>query len=396
MCFPRKDTIHVLLVSVDNPYIREIGGKHVHLLLLERGLRSLGVQVSTLYYRKKKGIVGLLKRKASTVLPGYVKTHVALNGMMNYLRDKAPKREFDLIHAHDVLSVLATRSMPKKRILTLHGYFARENLEWLGKVSYRAEKEIYSVLLGYESEAVREVDYLIAVDNRLRQFAISELGYPKDRITVVHNSVDTGYFHPVLEETQKGLKRSLGYRENDFVVLVPRRLVRKNGVIYAVRALRNAEKEDIKMVIAGDGPEKGVILDEIGNDRRMRLIGSIPHREIDIYYKMADAILIPSVTSHGIQEATSLAMLEGMSCGKVVICSNIGGMREAIRNMENGILVEEKDPIGIARALQSVHEDGNLRIKIAKKARAYALQNHSFLVHAAKIAQIYKKVLDDL
>jgi glycosyltransferase involved in cell wall biosynthesis len=108
---------------------------------------------------------------------------------------------------------------------------------------------------------------------------------------------------------------------------------------------------------------------------------------------MADIILIPSITSHGIQEASSLAMLEGMACGKVVICSDIGGMHEIIQDMENGILVEEGNPAAIARAVETVMENQDLRVAIGKRAREYVLQNHSFVAHASKVAQIYDSVL---
>lgn len=39
----------VALISVDNPYRIRIGGKHVHLLLLEKGLKSNGVDILTIY-----------------------------------------------------------------------------------------------------------------------------------------------------------------------------------------------------------------------------------------------------------------------------------------------------------------------------------------------------------
>jgi glycosyltransferase involved in cell wall biosynthesis len=108
---------------------------------------------------------------------------------------------------------------------------------------------------------------------------------------------------------------------------------------------------------------------------------------------MADAILIPSATTHGIQEASSLAMLEGMACGKVAICSNIGGMKEIIQDMNNGILTKEKDPQSIAEAIETIIENPSLRLKIGAEATEYVLQNHSFLVHARKVAQIYDNVL---
>jgi glycosyltransferase involved in cell wall biosynthesis len=108
---------------------------------------------------------------------------------------------------------------------------------------------------------------------------------------------------------------------------------------------------------------------------------------------MADTVLIPSVTTHGIQEASSLAMLEGMACGKIVNCSNIGGMKEIIQNMNNSIFTKEKDQQSIAEVIETIIDNPGMRLKIGAEAAEYVLQNHSFLVHAHKVAQAYDNVL---
>jgi len=384
----------VLLSSTDNPYITKVGGKHIHLLLLERGLKLLGAQVTTLYYNKES-TRELFKRSVSILLPEQLRYKVKLESMIKYLEKHIPNQELDLIHAHDVLSLLAMHSKHQKKILTVHGYFAKENLEFLKNVKEKAKNEIYNSLLTLEREGIRNADYIITVDNRLKAYVVSELKYPKNRITVVYNAIDTNRFQPVSDKNQKESKKALRYHENDFVILVPRRLVKKNGVIYAVHAMRHIKRQNVKMIIAGGGPEKRTLVREAQNDQRICFAGPIPHTKIDFYYKLADVILIPSITSRGVQEGSSLAMLEGMSCGKVVICSNVGGMREIVKNMENGILAEEKSPVEIAKAIENALEDSDLRARIKDKARACILRNHSFISHAKKIIQIYKSLLNE-
>jgi glycosyltransferase involved in cell wall biosynthesis len=148
------------------------------------------------------------------------------------------------------------------------------------------------------------------------------------------------------------------------------------------------------MVIAGDGPEREEIAKEAEGDYRIHLKGTVPHEKIDAYYRMADIILVPSITSHGIQEASSLSMLESMACGKVSICSNIGGMREIIQNLQNGILVAEKEPKEIAKAIETVIRNPGLSTEIGTRAREYVLQNHSFIAHARRVYSIYQKTLE--
>jgi glycosyltransferase involved in cell wall biosynthesis len=382
----------VLLTSTDNPYTTYQGGKHIHLLLLEKGLKNLGIQVTTLYYSKRSS-KERIKRYALALLTEKRRNEVKLGWMISYLQSHIPRESFDAIHSHDVLSMLAVHSMQQKKVLTLHGYFARENIEFIR--NKRDRDAIYPHLLQLERNGTKSADYVIAVDQRLKDYAISEFSYPADRITVMHNAVDTDTFSPTSEEEQKELKKSLSFAPDDFVVLVPRRLVEKNGVIYAVRAMKNIRDTNFKMIIAGDGPERKNIMKEAQEDKRIQLTGMTPHDKISSFFKMADVILIPSITSHGIQEATSLAMLEGMSCGKVVVCSDIGGMHEVIMDMENGALVKEKEPEAIATAIETIIGNPSLSSRIGGEARKYVLQNHSYTAHAVKVAQIYNDIIGE-
>ena len=380
----------VLLTSTDNPYITNIGGKHIHLLLLERGLKEWGVEVYPLYYNAnsirelaKKGMLLLFSEKR--------RQERKIKLIINYLMKQVPKNDFDLAHAHDVLSMLAIAKAPQKKVLTLHGYFARENIEFIRDESKRSE--IYPLLLKKEKEGMKNTDHIITVDKRLKDYVISEFNYPEKKVTVMHNAVDTDSFRPVSKEEQMKLKLEAGLRQQDFAVLVPRRLVEKNGVIYAVHAMKHLESRDVKMIIAGDGPERTKILKEANRDHRIRFVGTISHDKIARYYMMVDALLIPSITTHGIQEASSVAMLEGMACGKTVICSSIGGMREIIQHMKNGVLTKEKEPAEIAKAIETVATNRMLANEIGNEARSDVMRRHSYVAHAKKVFNIYRKVL---
>ena len=362
----------------------------MHLLLLEQGLRSVGLDVTALYYNRKS-LKERIRKAMLLPFPEEKKNRFKLQWMINDIKSRIPNRQFDIIHAHDILSILATNAMPQRKVLTLHGYFARENIEFLKNEEDR--KVVFPHLQELEREGVKKADYIITVDQRLKNFATSELGYPADRVTVMFNAVDTNQFRPTTPEEQERLKKTLGFSADQPVALVPRRLVEKNGVIYAIRAMKHVKNKRIAMVIAGDGPERAQITKEAKGDNRIHLVGTIPHNRIDIYYRMADVILVPSITSHGIQEASSLSMLESMACGKVPICSNIGGMREIIQNMKNGLLVEERKPAAIAEIVETIITNQSLNTEIGQNAREYVIQNHSHLVHANKVALTYSMVL---
>jgi len=382
--------MRVLLTSTDNPYTTKLGGKHIHLLLLERGLKNLGLQVTALYC-DQQSLMMRMRKLILKCLPAEAGYRRKIRLLVDCLEKHVPEASFDIVHAHDVLSLLALRSVPQKKVLTLHGYFARENIEFIKSEENR--KRIYPFLFEIEKEGMKNADYVITVDQRLREYVLSEFSFPPDKVAVLHNAIDTERFKPVSESERDRLKENMGYDSTRFLVLVPRRLVEKNGVIYAVRAVRNVLDGRVELVIVGDGPERASIEREAAGDERVRFVGAVPHDLMDSYYHMADVVLIPSVTSHGIQEATSLAMLEAMACGKAVICSNIGGMKEIIRHMQDGVLVQEKDAAAIARAIETLVNDQSLTGRLGRNAAQYVAENHSYTTHAAKVAQIYHTVL---
>src|SRR2546425_7533059 len=97
----------------------------------------------------------------------------------------------------------------------------------------------------------------------------------------------------------------------------------------------------------------------------------------------------PSIPVVGVEEATSLFALEAMACGKPVVASAIGGLKEMIRNRENGILVPPARPDLLADAILELIRDRQLSDEIGEAARESVLDGHSWACVAAKVSAIY-------
>lgn len=413
----------VALISVDNPYRIRIGGKHVHLLLLEKGLKSNGVDILTIYPSviRSQGL-----RKVSSYLFAGLESLVFRDplhpykryilGIEDLLRKATSERKgelssCDILHFHDTLSLHAYLNFngnccldgmhyKRRTILTLHGYFPNEFIDYTF-VPKLVTQKLYKFLMDIEKKAISKADFVIAVDRRLGRYAIEDLGCDESRVEVLPNAVDTDTFSPVTDEQKSKLRQEVGIDAN-YVILVPRRLVPKNGVVYAVRSLKALQNRlpnlDVKMLIAGVGPLWKSLRDEIkrlGLQDKCIMLGSISHDEIERYFKISDFIMIPSVSSHGVEEATSLAALEGMSCGKVVIASQIGGLKEIIIHKKTGLLVNESDPESLADAVSYLIKNPEEMHVLSDNARNYVVANHSFFLHARRVLELYNKLLSE-
>lgn len=382
----------IALLSADNSHKVTTGGKHVHQNLLEKGLKTLSHTVETYYYdfNWKEKVRILLKYPHFKLLGKTKRFKIRFIEMANFF-DKLDLKRYDVVHAHDVVSACEVEH--PHLILTFHGYFARETVNYEDFADGERE-EVYNFCLDAERKALKKAVFAIAVDSRIKKYLVEELGYPEEKIQVIYNATDTDTFSPVNEDEQKRIRRKLGLPEDKFIVFVPRRYVEKNGVTYAAQAFAEIKDNRFSFIFAGRGPLKANIERILGNNTNAFVLEPIPYPDIAQYYKASNVILIPSVTSDDIEEATSLSMLEGMACGKIVICTNIGGMAEVVKDGVNGLLIPQKDPEAIQSAVMYAYERWDELKSLRVRAREFVVKNHSYLEHSKKIVEVYKKVIE--
>ena len=161
----------------------------------------------------------------------------------------------------------------------------------------------YDHCLDVEKSAYKRADFIITVDTRIRDYVVANFEYPVEKTAVIYNAVDTDNFRPVTDSEKREIRRKLKIPEDKFVVLVPRRYVMKNGVLYAAQAFEKLRADNrFFFLFIGRGPLKSQIV-EILRDNNNALVGDyVDYRDnVWEYYQAADVVLIPSITSENIQ-----------------------------------------------------------------------------------------------
>lgn len=401
--------MNILLVSLDNSQNAKIGGKHIHQELLKRGWLESNNSVDMIYPQGTFWLFKRIIRKILQILKLLNEFQYLKNSIMSdkYEIEKNVEKallnnKYDFISAQDVLAAIAIKKILVKLdlktpvILTLHGYFARESVNY-GNYGEVDQVKVLDFVLNIEKEAIDFVNGIVTVDTRIKEYVLENFNF-KGPIEMICNAIDNSRFFPVDSSLKNLIKTQLNLSINDNILLVARRLVKKNGVNYAVESMKIlkeggfADKLKLKLLIVGRGPEQSEIENYIrSNDLSacVKVVGIVEHNLIDSYYKSADIILMPSTLSNDIEEATSLSMLEGLACGKPVIASAIGGLKEVITNNSNGILVQDKRPDQIAESIIRVLTDLSFRDQIEKTAYEYATNNCGYFSHSQKFIHFF-------
>jgi glycosyltransferase involved in cell wall biosynthesis len=294
----------------------------------------------------------------------------------------------DLIHCHDPSAGYAVHEALSKMKLkvpvleTIHGPKTYEAEMTIGGNI----KKFLSLCWDIESQAFFKADHLIAVDSGQAAIAVDDFGVDKSKITVMFNSVSCESIETITKEPAS-IEVSKPY------LLVPRRLVAKNGVQTAIKALVELDPDiNVNLVIAGDGPlrsELEKLATSLGVDSQVTFLGSIQRQEVLRLVNEALAVIIPSIPSSKVVEATSIAVIEAMACGVVAIASNIGGLAELIQNNETGFLVPHSDARELGNVISSLVGDPDLRNNIACQGRQYVLQNLDLPIWFSKVFRVY-------
>jgi glycosyltransferase involved in cell wall biosynthesis len=394
-----------LILTTDDPWKRGgVGGKHTHIRMLSEGLSQSGVRTDIVTVRETPAFrflrlyPGALRRRVLATRDERYEHYSGQYGRQLARDLRGNALDQDVANPHDPASARCLDEAMRRKgvrlpvVLTLHGYLTWEAASD-GELTEGSPQ--YARSLELEKQVHHSAWRVVCVDTRIRDHVHTLSGIDGSRVTVLPNAVDTETFAPPTEAQRREARTRLGSSPTTPVILCPRRLVAKNGVDRAVLAMRSVAKvhPEAVLLVAGDGPQRREIealVDGEGLARNVRLLGSIPHARILDHYISSDIVVIPSVVSSGVMEATSLSMLEGMATARPVVVTDIGGLKETVQDGRTGLVVRQGDPEAIASAVLDLLRDPARAKALGTAAREHVEKHHSKLAHAKRMLEEYR------
>jgi len=215
-------------------------------------------------------------------------------------------------------------------------------------------------------------DAIVVYGEHGKKFLI-EKGINPDKIFIAWQTVDNElYGRDVSEEEIKRLKMDLNIPYGKKVVLYVGRLVTLKGLEYLLQALKLIDKRDLLFLMVGDGEIRDYVKKFcIENQINYRITGIVPFSQLPPYYKLADVLVLPSITTKTFKEPWGLVVNEAFNQGcPVVVTDAVGaGVGGLVKNGVNGFVVPEKNSDVLAEAINKILKDNSIREKLSKNAK---------------------------
>mgnify|MGYP001473494233 CR=1 FL=1 len=258
------------------------------------------------------------------------------------------------------------KKLSKKPIIAVaHGL----DLTWKNKIYQKIWVDIF----------IPSLDKIIAVGNETVQVAIKK-GIKPEKIVFIPNGVSTD--KKTKKFTREDLEKALDEKlEGKKIILTSGRLAKRKGVAWFIENVLPKLPENIVYIVAGNGPDKNNIRETINKNNlssRVKMLGYVSNEIRDMLFSTCDLFVQPNIKVPGDMEGFGISVIEAALNRLPVIAAAIEGLKDAIKDGENGFLVESGNAEAWKGKIEEILSDDEARKAFGQKARQFVIENYSW------------------
>ncbi len=172
------------------------------------------------------------------------------------------------------------------------------------------------------------------------------------------------------------------------------RLAKEKGVSLLVAAWKHGDLgRHGQLVSAGDGPERLSLeaqIQDLGISSSVCLTGPKSRAAVPELLRNARATVLPSIW----YEPLAVSIIESFSHGRPVVASDLGSLRETVRNNGSGLTFETGNVGGLAAVLEKLLTSGDLADRLGKNARREYLSQYTPEQNLGTLLRIYRFAIE--
>jgi len=226
-------------------------------------------------------------------------------------------------------------------------------------------------------EALARIDHLVAPSPFLRRMFV-DFGVPEERILLADYGFDRSRFPSPPERRDRRMPLRFGFVGS---------LLPVKGLHLAVEAFRGVDPSRAGLRVYGSRGHRPDYVQEL--ERRaeghpIRFLGEFDNERIAEILASLDVLVIPSVW----YENSPLTIHEGFLAGLPVITSDLGGMKDLVREGHNGFLFRPGDAADLRRRVDEILA----RPEILDEVRGRPEEVRTVAEDAAGLERLYERL----
>lgn len=301
----------------------------------------------------------------------------------------------DIVHTHGSKSGFLGRLAARKNkvpciVHTFHGYLFHSYYNSL----------VSSFIVRFERMMAGITTHIVAISDQQAKALIDIYKITSaEKVSVIYLGIDNSFFDEIPSNNSISIREQFGFSNDTVAIGIIGRIVSiKNCELFADIAnnlLLSLKNENVKFFVVGDGKEKEKLqhnlesrnlkwsnAENYSNDVNVIFtswVSSVSHILQDL-----DIVMLTSKN-----EGTPLSLIEAQFCGKPVVATDAGGVKDTFIDHETGFLIKQNDVEMFVNKLSLLIKEKPLREQMGEKAKNFARQKFSKEAEVKKIKRLY-------
>lgn len=379
-----------------------VNGVSTSILMLEHALTKLGheVFIITVSDNKKDYVLennGHILRLPSVNLANcydYKMTSVYPIKAVNMIK----KMNLDVIHSNVefTVGIFARVVSEQLSIPLVHTYhtnwedythYITKNKKILDDI---CKKLLKYLVVFFEDKTVTE---LIVPSNKIYNLFKDKYKFTKN-IHIIQTGIETSKFYKenFNQKDINSLKKKLGIKKKDFVVMTVSRLAKEKSVDRIINNHKELVKKysNMKLLIVGDGPDIDKLKDEaksLGVSDSVIFTGKVPLSDIPIYYQLGNVFVTASKS-----ETQGLTVVEAISSSLPVVAVKDDSFVNSVIEDFNGFVFTDDEKY--INSISKLYEDKELYNRLSNQSRLLS-EDFSSEYFALKVLKVYETAIEN-
>jgi glycogen(starch) synthase len=394
----------VLMVTREFPPF-VVGGIATHTFHLSRALINLGVDVKVVSFgnpKRSSDAVTFIQPKSSIissskqVMGRDLAILYDIARFRRILNKMIAKEGFDIVHVQEPYVGGHIKAETKITTIQTTSYGELSSMAASSAGLHEIERVLFYVGVGFimEHASLASSKVIITVAPAIRDELVHKYRVGREKIIIIMNGVESKNEYSSLSRNEA--KRIIQADPSKILLFAASRHIARKRFDLLLKAISMAEAKDlltkVEVRIGGDGPLRPYLeslVETLGIRSRVKFLGWLSGDAMALHCKASDIFV-----SSSDYEGSPLAILEAMISGAAVVSTNIPGYPVPTQATDdvNILLTPPRDAVALANAIRALITDQNLRDRISKSGKAFALQ-HTWDKIADRTLRVYEASL---